>query len=139
METRKLSSASRRTLLKWGICGIGTAAIASLPKVLNARSSRRGKTLTFNPDDDGILNYALLLEELEAAFYAAVVKSDKISNGKELEYIKALGSHETAHVKFLRTVLGKNASFKSSDLSFNKSGVAALMTDRNKILNTAVT
>ncbi len=71
METRKLSSASRRTLLKWGIYGIGTAAIASLPKALNARSSRRAKALTFNPDDDGILNFALLLEELEAAFYAA--------------------------------------------------------------------
>ena len=139
METRKLSSTSRRTLLKWGICSLGTAAIASLPKAVNARSRRRAKALTFNPDDVGILNFALLLEELEAAFYAAVVKSDKISDGKELEYIKALGSHETAHVKFLRDVLGENASFKTSDLSFNKSGLAALMTDRNKILNTAIT
>lgn len=139
METRKVSSASRRTLLKWGICGLGTAAIASLPKALNARPNRRAKALTFNPDDVGILNFALLLEELEAAFYAAVVKSDKISDRQELEYMRTLGSNEAAHVEFLRNVLGTNASFKTSDLSFNKSGLTALMTDRNKILNTAVT
>lgn len=139
MKTRKVSSASRRTLLKWGICGLGTAAIASLPKALNAQPSSRAKALTFSPDDVGILNFALLLEELEAAFYAAVVNSDKISDRQELEYIRALGANEAAHVEFLRDVLGTNASFKTSDLSFNQSGLAALITDRNKILNTAVT
>ena len=139
METRKISSTSRRTLLKWGICGFGTAAIASLPKALNAQTNTRTKALTFNPDDVGILNFALLLEELEAAFYATVVKSGKISDRKELDYMRALGSHEAAHVKFLRDVLGTNALFRTADLSFNQSGLAALMTDRNKILNTAVT
>jgi len=139
MQKRKVASTSRRTALKWGLCGLGTAAIAALPKALTAQPSNSIKTLTFNADDIGILNFALLLEELEASFYTAVVKSGKISDRKELEYLRALGSHEAAHVKFLRAVLGKNALFRTADLSFNKSGLAALMTDRMKILNTAVT
>lgn len=139
METRKLSSASRRTLIKWGLLGLGTAALTTLPKALLAQPSRRTKPLTFNADDIGILNFALLLEELESSFYAAVVKSNKISDRKEREYMRALGAQEAAHVEFLRTVLGKNALFRTADLSFNSSGLATLLTDRNKILKTAVT
>ncbi|PZO40945.1 MAG: hypothetical protein DCF17_11440 [Shackletoniella antarctica] len=37
----------------------------------------------FNADDVGILNFALLLEELEAGFYAAVVSSNKITDVKD--------------------------------------------------------
>jgi hypothetical protein len=110
--------------------------LTSLPKTLLAQTS---KTLTFNADDIGILNFALLLEELEAAFYPAAIASGKITNARELEYLQALGSHEASHVKFLRQVLGANALFQTRDLSLNTSGLTVLLTDRAKILNTAVT
>ncbi len=72
---------SRRTLLKWGLCGLGAAALTTIPKAVTAQGNIFGvKALTFNADDIGILNFALLLEELEAAFYAAVVQSGKITN-----------------------------------------------------------
>ena len=138
MERTMLSSTSRRTLLKWGLLGLGTAALTTLPRPILARSSRSIKPLTFDANDIGILNFALLLEELEASFYAAVVKSGKISDRQELDYMSNLGAQEAAHVKFLRTVLGKNALFKTADLSFNSSGLAAMLTSRSKILNTAV-
>jgi hypothetical protein len=134
----KRSSASRRKLLKWGLFGIGTLALTTLPKAVTAQSSNGAKTLTFNADDDGILNFALLLEELEAAFYAAVIRSGKIRDRKELEYIRALGNHEAEHVKFLRSVLGKNATFQTRDLRFNRPGLNVLLRDRETILNTAV-
>ncbi len=130
---------SRRTLLKWGLLSLGTAMLTGVPKALMAQTMGRMKTLTFNANDIGILNFALLLEELEAAFYPAVLKSGKITNAKELDYLRALGSHEAAHVKFLRGVLGRNALFQTSDLSLNQPGLNALLTDRTKILNTAVT
>ena len=132
------TSSSRRTLLKWGLFGFGTAVLTGIPEVLLAQTNGAA-TLTFEANDIGILNFALLLEELEAAFYAAAISSGKITDSKELDYLKALGDHEAAHVNFLRNVLGSDASFETSDLSLNQQGVSALLTDRDKILNTAVT
>jgi hypothetical protein len=132
-----LASTSRRTLLKWGLCGLGTAALTTIPKALMAQPSL--KTLTFNANDFGILNFALLLEELESAFYAAVIQSGKIKNAKELDYIRSIGSHEVAHADFLRSVLGNNVLFQKRDLSFNSNGLAPILRDRNSILSTAVT
>ena len=138
MKKSKRSSASRRTLLKWGLGGLGIVALTALPQRLTAQTERRVKTLTFNANDVGILNFALLLEELEAAFYALAIRSGKIKNPKELDYIKALGAHEATHVKFLRGVLGNKAIFQSSDISFNQAGLNAVLKDRATILNTAV-
>lgn len=132
------TSGSRRSLLKWGLCGLGVAALTTLPQKLTAQPASKPKTLTFNANDIGILNFALLLEELEAAFYAAVPRTGKITNARELDYIKALGAHEATHVEFLRKVLGSKAIFQTSDLSFNKQGLNAVLKDRATILKTAV-
>jgi len=135
---RKSASPSRRNLLKWGLVSFGAAMMTGVPKALMAQPMGSMKTLTFNANDLGILNFALLLEELEAAFYPAALGSGKITDAKEMDYLKALGSHEAAHVEFLRTVLGNNVLFQTSDLSLNSQGLNALLTDRAKILNTAV-
>ena len=132
------TSSSRRTLLKWGLFGFGTAVLTGIPKVLIAQTND-AETLTFEANDIGILNFALLLEELEAAFYPAAVSSGKITDSKELDYLEALGDHEAVHVDFLREVLGSDVSFETNDLSFNRQGLSRLFTDREKILNTAVT
>lgn len=139
MKNRKKSSTSRRSLIKWGIFGLGGIALTAMPGVLNAQPNSRGKTLTFSADDVGILNFALLLEELEAAFYAAVVSSDKVTNSKELEYMQFLGAQEAAHVAFLRSVLANQVMFDTQDLSFNQSGLNKLLSSRDTILNAAVT
>ena len=134
-----MTFSSRRKLLKMGLCGFGALALTTIPKALTAQPSRTTKTLTFNADDIGILNFALLLEELEAAFYLSVVKSGKITNPRELDYMRALGIHEGEHVKFLRSVLGSDATFNTRDLNFNQAGLAGVLTDRTTILNTALT
>jgi hypothetical protein len=113
--------------------------VAVMPNALNAQSMSRGKMLTFNANDIGILNFALLLEELESAFYAAVVSSGKITNSRELEYMRYLGSQETAHVTFLRSVLANQVLFTTQDLSFNQSSLNNMLANRDSILNTAVT
>lgn len=128
---------SRRRALKWGLVGAGTALLVGTPKLVSAQTG--AKTLTFNADDIGILNFALLLEELEAAFYPAALKSGKITNPKERDYLSAIGNHEAQHVTFLRQVLGSNALFQTRDLSLNTAGLNALLTNRDKILSTAVT
>ncbi len=138
MNSQKALFASRRNLMKWGLCGVSGLMLATLPKVASAQS-RRSRTLTFNADDVGILNFALLLEELESAFYAAVVDSGKVTDSKELTYMKVLGAQEAAHVTFLRSVLGAQTLFATEDISFKQAGLDAILSDRDKILNTAVT
>ncbi|PZO19418.1 MAG: hypothetical protein DCF25_08600 [Leptolyngbya foveolarum] len=131
-------SASRRSLMKWGLLGFGGLMISALPKVA-AIAQTGNKTLTFNADDVGILNFALLLEELEAAFYAAAADSGNITDSKEMNYVNVLGAQEAAHVTFLREVLGDQTLFETADLSLNPDGLAAILKDRDTILNTAVT
>lgn len=123
--------------MKWGLLGFGGLMLSTVPKAVYARSS--GATLTFAADDVGILSFALLLEELEAAFYAAAVDSGNVTDAKELEYVQVLGAQEAAHVTFLRDVLADNVLFETEDLSFNADGLNAILSDRNTILNTAVT
>jgi rubrerythrin len=131
-------SASRRTLLKWGMLGVGTAVLATLPSVVSARPAQRVKTLVFNADDIGILNFALLLEELESAFYILALRSGKITDPKEYDYLKAISKHEATHVRFLRKVLDDNTLFDTQDLRLSVNGLNAVLKNRKTILNTAV-
>ena len=139
MNGRKIGSTSRRSLIKWGFLGLGSMALAAMPRIVNAQPSSRGKTLTFNANDVGILNFALLLEELEAAFYAGVISSGKVTNAKELDYMRYLGCQEAAHVTFLRNVLANQVIFTTQDLSFNQSTLNTMLNSRESILNTAIT
>ncbi len=54
----------------------------------------------FGEGDLGIVNYALTLEYLEAAFYADVIKSG-LFKGKDLALIKEIGKNENEHVAAL--------------------------------------
>ena len=54
----------------------------------------------FGEGDIGIVNYALTLEYLEAAFYADVIKSG-LFRGQDLALIKEIGRNEQEHVTAL--------------------------------------
>ena len=58
--------------------------------------------------DVAILNYALTLEYLEAAFYQEAIAKGAIS-GAVLAAARIVASHEAAHVKFLKKALGRKA------------------------------
>jgi hypothetical protein len=137
MNRPKALSASRRSLMKWGLFGLGGLAIATLPKIAIAQTGNN-PALTFEANDVGILNFALLLEELESAFYAAAASSGKITDREELEYVKVLGAQEATHVTFLRGVLGDKTLFETTDIRFNPSGLEKILVDRDTILKTAV-
>jgi hypothetical protein len=60
--------------------------------------------------DTGILNYAYVLEQLEAAFYAKVVATPYSGAAEhEVEFFKDIAAHEVAHREFFKTALGTAA------------------------------
>ena len=78
-------------------------------------------------------NYALTLEYLEAAFYAAAVGKN-FPDADINEAAKVLAAHEAAHVKALKHVLG-SAAVKAPKI--NGATVAKLLADQNTFIKTA--
>jgi rubrerythrin len=58
--------------------------------------------------DTDIANFALTLEELEAAFYAEAIARGSLT-GEALQFAQVAGAHEAEHVTALRGVLGPAA------------------------------
>ncbi len=63
--------------------------------------------------DVQILNFALLLEYLEAAFYKEALARGKLK-GELRQFAETVGAHERAHVAFIRKALGTKARRKPS-------------------------
>ena len=88
-------------LAKAGLLGgglIGSAALIN-PGIASAKTAG---------SDIAILNYALTLEYLEAAFYTEAEKMGALS-GELALFAKVVGAHERAHVAGLKSVLGRRA------------------------------
>ncbi|HEX8158862.1 MAG TPA: ferritin-like domain-containing protein [Solirubrobacteraceae bacterium] len=71
-------------------------------------------------NDGKILNYALTLEFLEAAFYKQAVDNKAYGNSPDLQkFAETVAQHEATHVKFLKKALG-SAAIKSPTFDFGK-------------------
>lgn len=81
-------------------CGSGDDTTASTASPASNTSKGDSETAQFGKGDIGILNYALTLEYLEAAFYADVAKSG-LFKGSDLATIRKFGSEEAEHVDAL--------------------------------------
>ena len=92
-----------RFLAKAGLLGgglVGSSALLGLnPATAGAQSATR---------DIAILNYALTLEYLEAAFYTEAEEMAPLS-GELALFTRVVAKHERDHVKALKAVLGSKA------------------------------
>jgi hypothetical protein len=104
-----------------GAVVVGGAFAGALPGIATAGVA---------PSDVAILNYALTLEYLEAAFYAEAVSMGKFT-GKTGAFAKVVAQHESAHVAFLKSALG-SAAVKSPKFDFK-----GTTTDEAKFMATA--
>jgi hypothetical protein len=82
------------------VAGVGAAA-ALLPSSASARGGTKA-------NDVKILNFALTLEYLEAAFYAEALRVGGYS-GSVLYFAQTVAAHEATHVATLKGVLGAKA------------------------------
>jgi hypothetical protein len=111
----------RRAAIGGGTILGGSALLGALPSIASAGTSK---------GDIAILNFALTLEYLEAAFYAEAVSKGKFS-GTVGKFASVVSGHEAAHVAFLKGALGGAAVKKPK---FNFKGTT---TDEAKFKKTA--
>jgi hypothetical protein len=109
----RVESVSRRALLRGGLA---VGATLSGAVVVGSRPAR---SQAASPERDvEILNFALLLEHLQAAFYREALKRGDL-RGEVRRFAEVVGANEVAHVSLLREALGTKArrqpSFRFDD------------------------
>jgi hypothetical protein len=95
-------TATRAEVLKRATLAGGALATGG---VLAAEFAEFGFSAASPSQDARILNFALLLEYLTAAFYADALKKGALK-GELRQFAEAVGGHEQAHVDFLKKALG---------------------------------
>jgi hypothetical protein len=117
--------------------GLGTGAILGGGAILGALpgiASGAG----IPASDIAILNFALTLEYLEAAFYAEAVAKGKLS-GETQRFAKVVANHESSHVRFLKKVLGSKAVAKPTfDFKGTTQDLAKFQATADVLENTGV-
>jgi hypothetical protein len=115
----------------------GGALLSALTPAASMAAGKGRPPARFGKGDIGILNYALTLEYLEAAFYneatANQKKSSFIKDKQAQVFLKTVTADENAHVAFLKKALGSKAvaapkvdfgGTTSEETSFIKTAVA---------------
>ena len=97
------------------VAAAGALATSLFPAAAQARASKPHRAKQAD-DDVAILNFALVLEYLQANFYTEAERLGSL-HGALAEQARVVGSHERAHVKALQQALG-HAAVKSPGFNF---------------------
>jgi Ferritin-like domain len=90
----------KRAIVVGGTLLVGGAAVGGLPRLASSAQS---------PEQDAeIFNFALVLEQLQAAFYDEAVAQATLP-AELLEFARVASGHERQHVSFLQEALGMSA------------------------------
>lgn len=141
-KKESVSALPRRQFLgKMGAAAGFTALAVACQKTISPSDGVVGASSSdnsvFGTGDIAILNYAYLLEQLEAAFYIMVVDnfySGGYDWGYEKTRFKQIRDHEIAHREFFKTALGDSA-IDEAEFDFSSVNFA----DRTSVLTTSKT
>jgi rubrerythrin len=120
-ETAEAAGFGRSDFLKRSaIAGGGLIAGGAFFSYLGPAEAAISKSKKSKANDVKILNYALTLEYLEAAFYKQAVANQAYGMSADLKkFAVTVAKHEASHVAFLKTALGSSA-IKSPKFDFGK-------------------
>jgi len=99
------SSRTEAALSRRGLLGITLGAVGA---IVFGKTSVAEAGAGLPASDVDILNYALVLEYLQASFYTEAERSGALS-GATAQAVKVVGATERAHVKAFRELLGPRA------------------------------
>ncbi|MDI1322315.1 MAG: ferritin-like domain-containing protein [Algoriphagus sp.] len=130
-----VKSTDRRLFLKRGTMSVAAAGLLMIG-CNDDEQIPMNPAVSLGSGDIGILNYAYALEQLEAAFYAAVITGSYYANAnaEEKQIMADLEKHERAHRDFFKAALGTAAI---EDLEINFSSID--FGSRNSVLGAAKT
>ncbi len=129
-------------LRKTAIAGAGAmsggAVLGAIATPALAAGSGRPPA-SFGKGDIGILNYALTLEYLEAAFYNGATAANMSLSSQASAFLKVVTKDENEHVKFLKSHLGSKAAKEPKfDFKGANTSPAMFMTTAQVLENTGV-
>lgn len=139
---RQLAEAtSRRRFLQWAGITVAVATVGcdddggdiTEPGGGTGSGNNGAREVSLGSGDNGVLNYAYALEQLEATFYTIVVGGPYTdATEEEIAILTDIRDHEVVHRDFLAASLGNNAIAR---LSFTFSGLD--FTSRDAVLEAA--
>jgi hypothetical protein len=100
----------RKSAVTAGVAMSGGAVLGALAPSALASSGGGRPPASFGKGDIGILNYALTLEYLEAAFYNGATAANMALTPQTAAFLKVVTKDENAHVAFLKKALGAKAA-----------------------------
>ena len=114
----------RRAFFRYAGASAGAAALA-LAGCKKDDPNPADSPVVFAKGDVGVLQYAYALEQLEAAFYAQVVRTPATDfSATELAYFTLVGQHEAIHRDSFRAIINRDFSGQLiADLAVNFSSI----------------
>jgi hypothetical protein len=134
----RLSFLKKAGVAAGGLMSGGAVLSALAPGALAAASNGRPPS-SFGNGDIGILNYALTLEYLEAAFYNGASAANLPLSSQAAAFLKIVTRDENAHVAFLKAHLGSKAAKEPTfDFKGANTNVETFMQTAEVLENTGV-
>jgi Ferritin-like domain len=100
----------RKSAIAGGAALSGGAVLSALVPGVAMASGGGRPPASFGKGDIGVLNYALTLEYLEAAFYNGATAANMALSSQATAFLKVVTKDENAHVAFLKKALGSKAA-----------------------------
>ncbi len=97
---------------------LGKVATVGLPLAAFFTPGRAGAQSSGDTVID-VLNFALTLEYLEAAYYAEGLDASGLLSGDMRDTIALIGQHENAHVEFLKSAISASGGMPVDEPSFD--------------------